>query len=288
VEISFVFKQNTITLDFTDIEKSNLEHSNNELIGKEGIYLLKDKSNKVIYIGITNNLGVRVRRHIKGTTHTSYFHQDIESISYYVEENDYEREALEKLLINALKPVYNETAKGFQRVEVSQIIAIKYLLGLRQYTNLEIANKTGVSDAFVSNVSTGKYYSDVEIPSDYVFKPHTSPNNEINKEVIEEIYLDFLGGKSIATIHSEKRLSIDDLKLILSSSQPLYKEIRDRVKSDYKRSEKDKLIEDVFRLRFQQGLTLMKIAKLKGITHSTVGRYLKENEEKFSHIKEVS
>jgi excinuclease UvrABC nuclease subunit len=77
---------------------------------KAGLYFMYDKDNKLLYIGKSTNLKVRVKQHVKGHEfQTAYlFAEEIEKISIVFITCPMELDIYETYLINTLKPTWNE------------------------------------------------------------------------------------------------------------------------------------------------------------------------------------
>jgi excinuclease ABC subunit C len=77
-----------------------------------GVYLMKDKSGKAIYIGKAKSLKTRVRSYfqnggINQRPQIPYLMQEVSDLDYFVTQNEYEALILENSLIKKHKPKYN-------------------------------------------------------------------------------------------------------------------------------------------------------------------------------------
>jgi predicted GIY-YIG superfamily endonuclease len=78
-----------------------------------GVYRFFDADRKVIYVGKSNELDKRLRRHLGGKSHTKHFIRKVKYVDFYIEPL-YES-LLESILIAYFKPYYNqEIRKGWK------------------------------------------------------------------------------------------------------------------------------------------------------------------------------
>lgn len=84
------------------------------LSSKSGVYLMKDKSNEVIYIGKAKNLRARVRSYFNGSDKRARIHfilRDVVEIETIVTENEGQAIVLESDLVKKYQPRYNVSLK---------------------------------------------------------------------------------------------------------------------------------------------------------------------------------
>ena len=77
-----------------------------------GVYLLKDKKGRSVYIGKAKNLRSRVLSYLHEgrdpqRPHISYLMEEVEDLDYFVTRNEREALVLENSLIKQKKPRYN-------------------------------------------------------------------------------------------------------------------------------------------------------------------------------------
>ncbi|SEI92866.1 GIY-YIG catalytic domain-containing protein [Alkalibacterium gilvum] len=74
-----------------------------------GVYLFKDSDNKVLYVGITDNISRRVTSHKKGYGSQDIFNylKDDLTVAFFREDNITYRDIYESYLIYTLRPRYN-------------------------------------------------------------------------------------------------------------------------------------------------------------------------------------
>ena len=93
----------------------DLELQRKSLPNEPGIYLFKDKSSKIIYIGKARNLRKRVSQYFVKSTHNDPYYEEkiknlvkrIKSIDYIVTENEKEASILENIQIKKHLPRFN-------------------------------------------------------------------------------------------------------------------------------------------------------------------------------------
>lgn len=130
---------------------------------KTGVYIFKDSSGRIIYIGKANNIYNRVRSYYQKNDSTdnlyhiiSYFVGKINSIDYVVTDNEIEALILESNLIKRNRPKYNISFKDdksypfiaitekekFPRIFITRDRNIKAARYFGPYTNVNAANQT--------------------------------------------------------------------------------------------------------------------------------------------------
>jgi len=93
----------------------NLELQRKSLPNEPGVYLFKDKENKIIYVGKANNLKKRVSSYFAKMTYKDPYYEEkikelvkqIQSIDYIVTENEKEASILENIQIKKHLPRFN-------------------------------------------------------------------------------------------------------------------------------------------------------------------------------------
>lgn len=74
-----------------------------------GVYLFKDGDDKVLYVGITDNISRRISSHLKGYGSQDIFNykKDYLTVTFFREDNIVYRDIYESYLIYTLRPRYN-------------------------------------------------------------------------------------------------------------------------------------------------------------------------------------
>lgn len=93
-------------LDFTE----NLRSKTSLFPNQPGVYLMKDKVGRIIYVGKANNLRVRVRQYFSGhdsRTHVLFLMKHVRDVDYLQTHTESEALLLENSLIKKHKPRYN-------------------------------------------------------------------------------------------------------------------------------------------------------------------------------------
>src|ERR1051325_8338113 len=93
-----------------EMQESALDAKLEMLAAKPGVYLLKDRHGKVIYVGKAKSLRARVRAYFRGGDERSqvrFLMQKVGDIDTLVTANDMEALILENNLIKQYKPRYN-------------------------------------------------------------------------------------------------------------------------------------------------------------------------------------
>jgi hypothetical protein len=244
MDITVKFRDTEVlNVKFTELQKDKLTRYK----GIKGVYLLLNNDDEIVYIGISNNVANRVKKHFQGTTHLARFSSEISRAFYLEVADDVERETIEKLLINQFRPVYNDAPKGKRNLCDDVIIAIKYLLS-KGLSNTEIANEFNISSGYVSSIKTGKYYSDIVVPIDYIYDKQKviQKQNEFSK--IEQSGKGFVPKGPRRTEYSEEQ------------------------------------IKTVFKLRFTECLTYREITEKTGIPHHHLVRMVFRKQERFEKV----
>ncbi len=93
-----------------------------------GVYLMKNKNHRVIYVGKAKNLRNRVRSYFAGEKDpkTAVLRKRIHHIEYVVTRNEYEALLLENTLIKQWQPRYNVNLKDGKSYPVIRITAEEY------------------------------------------------------------------------------------------------------------------------------------------------------------------
>ena len=93
----------------------DLELERKSLPNEPGVYLFKDKDNKIIYVGKAINIKKRVSQYFVKTSYNDPFYEEkikelvkrINSIEYIVTENEKEALILENIQIKEYNPPFN-------------------------------------------------------------------------------------------------------------------------------------------------------------------------------------
>ncbi len=106
-----------------------------------GVYLMKDKTDAVIYVGKAKNLRNRVRQYFgsygKSTRKVESMVKNINDFEYIIVGNEVESLILESNLIKELSPKYNILLRDDKQYPY---IKMKQSKSLKKDTRLEIAN----------------------------------------------------------------------------------------------------------------------------------------------------
>jgi len=88
----------------------------------QGCYVFFDIKGNALYVGESNNIYSRIRKHIRGSNQTGAIYKYFYSVKLYKistqgihrqRESYYERKLLEQYLIRKLKPIRNDVKNGF-------------------------------------------------------------------------------------------------------------------------------------------------------------------------------
>ena len=101
-----------------------LLQDNDWLKGVSGLYMLYDKYNTLLYIGISINLRSRLKNHISGYGNSSDFYQHISKMVLYRVDDKTDMEIYESWSIRELRPIYNraKTNNNFANTRISEHI----------------------------------------------------------------------------------------------------------------------------------------------------------------------
>jgi len=100
------------------------EHTHHyEALNASGLYILKDKEGRVLYIGKSVNVYNRLKQHISGNRRSSLFNQDIAIINVIFVYDPFELELYETYAINTMSPLYN-IDKHYKPVETEKTFEI--------------------------------------------------------------------------------------------------------------------------------------------------------------------
>lgn len=289
MKINIEFRGITIPLTFSSIGKKEVLNYKNI----KGVYLLLNKRKDIIYVGISNNVGLRVYNHTKGTTHTKHFSKEIESIYYLTEEDVFEREALEKVLIAYIKPTYNLTSEtnGVRRYKEIDVVNVKYLLSKGTYTSREIAKVLDVNEAFVGDVRLGRKGIDIEIPEGFSLDVPEGGKKLRDAKALEECYRHYVGGETVAKSAELESVNLSTFKALLFSKQKGYKELREVFEEKYgvpvKRKLKkitDEEVYKVFQLRFIEEYKMKDIPKEANISQASASQIIYRLKPRYEKI----
>lgn len=120
------------------------EHTHHyEALNESGLYTLKDREGRILYIGKSVNVYNRLKQHIGGNRRSRLFAQDIAEIEVVFVSDPFYLELYETYAINTLRPLYN-VDKHFKPVETDETfeidIKINDLKDERQALREEIAD----------------------------------------------------------------------------------------------------------------------------------------------------
>ena len=110
------------------ISTSRFDHSKIAIPSRSGIYLMKDKDNKIIYIGKAKNLKNRVRTYFTKNQNykTQKLVKKIYDIEFILTDNESEAFLLEANMIKRYRPVFNIELKDQQRYTYLRITNEEY------------------------------------------------------------------------------------------------------------------------------------------------------------------
>jgi excinuclease ABC subunit C len=109
--------------------KSKMKINQKKIPKKPGCYLFKDKFQKIIYIGKAKNLKKRVNSYFQKKDHNSkntIMISQIDSVDFFITENDIEALILENNLIKNHKPKYNIDLKDSKRYAYIELTTENY------------------------------------------------------------------------------------------------------------------------------------------------------------------
>ena len=145
------------------LDKANRSDLLKVLPKKTGIYIFRDKNDKIIYIGKAKNIRDRVKNYFNPSSssninyHTmSNFPEKIKSIDYVVTDNEYEALIMESNFIKKNRPRYNVSLRDdksypfiviteeedFPRIFISRNRNLKKAKYFGPYTNVQAARET--------------------------------------------------------------------------------------------------------------------------------------------------
>jgi hypothetical protein len=118
--------------DFTimNIELPNPENSYSFLVADDyvkiprigGVYLFYSENNTILYVGKTNDLGLRINGHLSGRSgNTKCFKHLFHKATMYFIESEADRDIYETYFINKLSPLFN-ISKTFEYESIGQIL----------------------------------------------------------------------------------------------------------------------------------------------------------------------
>lgn len=90
-------------------ESFSVEEVRDKLRNRKGVYLFYDKNDTLLYVGITQNLRLRILEHIGGNTNTKRYSHNFKKCSVIYEDDRLKRRVLEFYLINQLNPPLNDS-----------------------------------------------------------------------------------------------------------------------------------------------------------------------------------
>lgn len=291
MKIDIHFKGNTFTLDFKKVAPGSFK-----TIKEGGVYMIFNVYREIIYVGVTGNIGKRLSEHFKGRTHTSHFTEEMFSAVYYVENDEYERDVLEKLLIHQFRPVHNATSENSanRRLTTADIMDIRWYANNGDYSYKQIAKEYDVSVTQVGKIANDHLYPSVKVPRNYTpAKLVVADKFLISKEDLEKAYIMILKGHSHKKASEETGVKYSTLQCFLRGETTRYEKLRKELEEKHgkisrgKKYISDELVNRVLTLRYVDNLSLEDICIEMGLGKVTtnricygVGRF-KEVKEKF-------
>lgn len=122
--------------EISDIKK----YPANELPEKERIYFLFDIDNKIIYIGMSNNIKKRIIQHINKKYYSpSAIKKEVYSVSCLLkEEYKYDSKSIERIYIDIYTPSYNDNKQRIGVLDLTNPIIKEGIRNWSRETDLKI------------------------------------------------------------------------------------------------------------------------------------------------------
>jgi excinuclease ABC subunit C len=245
---------------------SGFEYSKITIPSDSGIYMMKDKNNKIIYIGKAKNLKNRVRSYFTKNQNykTKKLVEKIHDIEFILTDNENEAFLLEANMIKRYRPVFNIELKDQQRYTYLKITNEKY-------PRLLVARRTRTGEF----IGTGRTYGPFTHGSSKMLSAGLLRKTfkiRICKRLPKEACLEYHLGNCEAPcqfLKAQKRYSqhVKELELILKGKEKLT-DFQKKMENEMKRAsalqqyEKAKEIHDTLqRLQNLQVKQKMEVAR---------------------------
>lgn len=107
------------TGEMMEIVVPNIEYMTIDLANKvpteSGIYIFKNDSEEIVYVGKAKRLRSRIRDHLGGFTNTYHCYKEFKSVGYFLEDDALKRSVYESVLILKNKPCFNSETPSYQQ-----------------------------------------------------------------------------------------------------------------------------------------------------------------------------
>jgi excinuclease ABC subunit C len=251
----------------------NLKSKILNLPSSPGVYVYKDKSGKIIYIGKAKNLKTRVKQYFSGhdeRPQIPYLMKELFDIDYTVVENELESLYLERTLIQKHTPKYNillRDDKSYTFIAFDYSTQIPQILLTRRIADNKFEKRSFRDEKNIkypiSNIKTADYYGpytaaykvrEVLKTIRYIF-PYCT-NQKVSNKPCFYYHLHRCPGVCIGTMNlDEYKLHLEKIKLFLKGD---FKTVKKDIEKEMKIASSKKLFEKAARLRNQlRGLLMV-------------------------------
>jgi excinuclease ABC subunit C len=251
----------------------NLKSKILNLPSSPGVYVYKDKSGKIIYIGKAKNLKTRVKQYFSGhdeRPQIPYLMKELFDIDYTVVENELESLYLERTLIQKHTPKYNillRDDKSYTFIAFDYSTQIPQILLTRRIADNKFEKRSFRDEKNIkypiSNIKTADYYGpytaaykvrEVLKTIRYIF-PYCT-NQKVSNKPCFYYHLHRCPGVCIGTMNlDEYKLHLEKIKLFLKGD---FKTVKKDIEKEMKIAASKKLFEKAARLRNQlKGLLMV-------------------------------